>query len=141
MKKLLIAGLLVVSVGLFARSYNNFYHMHDYERYETEIYQNLTPEQSEKLSALEKETSNIRRKYALEIQTKNLEVQRIMIEDKIDWEKVEKINGEIAYTQAKMRTESMKFNRKAYEITGYEHRNGMTEFCGGRGISRRGHMF
>ena len=44
----------------------------------------------------------------------------MMNEDKIDWVKVEKINGEIADIQAKMRTESMKFNRQAYDITGYE---------------------
>jgi len=144
MKKLLVAGLLVVSVVVFARGYNNYSHMYDSHRYETGINQNLTPEQNEKLSALEKENYNNRRRHALEIQTKNLEVQRMMNEDKIDWVKVEKINGEIADIQAKMRTESMKFNRQAYDITGYEHMNrmsGVGGFCGGDKMNRRGHMY
>jgi hypothetical protein len=68
----------------------------------------------------------------------------MMNEDKIDWVKVEKINGEIADIQARMRTESMKFNRQAYDITGYEHMNrmsGVRGFCGRDNMSRRGHMY
>ncbi|WP_372714703.1 Spy/CpxP family protein refolding chaperone [Ilyobacter sp.] len=144
MKKLLVTGLLVVSVAVFAKGYNNYSHMYNSNRYETGINQNLTSEQNKKLSVLEKEAYNSRRRYALEIQTKNLEVQRMMNEDKVNWSKVEKINGEIANIQAKMRTESMKFNRQAYDITGYEHMNRMSKvngFCEGGSMGGRGHMY
>jgi hypothetical protein len=123
MKKLLVAGLLVVSVAVFSRGYDIYSHMYNSQRNEIRINQNVTPEQSEKLDILKKEVYNNRRSHMVEIQTKNLEVQRMMLEEKIDWKKIEKINGELADIHAKMRTESMKFHKQASDIIGYEYMN------------------
>lgn len=124
MKKLLVAGLLVASVTVLARGYNNYGHM--YGGQETSIirYQDLTPEQEEKLTSLEQKAYKSRSKYMTDIQGKRLEVERMILEDVVDWKKVEKLNEDIARLQGKVRTESMKYSKDVSDITGYEYMSG-----------------
>ena len=64
----------------------------------------------------------------IKVQSKNLEVERLMLEDGVEWEKVEKLNEDIARLQGEMRTESMKYYKDISDITGYEYMPGMDEY-------------
>lgn len=129
MKKLMIAGLMVLSITALGRSYNGEagrgYHGN------TAVYESLNEDQKAELNTLRDKAYAERQKYANEIQMKKLEVERLVIEDEVDWNKVEKLNGEIAELQAEMRTESLKYRKEASDITGYDH---------GMGMGSRGHM-
>jgi len=59
------------------------------------------------LEAREKSTE-IYNKYGVEINQKQLEVERELLEEKPNWKKVSKLNEEIAVLQAKAKTEMMR---------------------------------
>ncbi len=103
------------------------------------MYQTLTPEQQEKLNLLENDIYKTRHLYMTDIRTKQLEIERLMLQDNIDWKKVEKLNEEIAKLHAKMATETMKHQKQIVDITGndyYMHWNMRQGYnygnCGGR---------
>lgn len=53
-------------------------------------------------------SSEVYNKYGVEINQKQLEVERELLEEKPNWNKISKLNEEIAILQAKARTEMMR---------------------------------
>ena len=49
-------------------------------------------------------------KNMIDIEQKELDIKKAMLEDKVDWSKVEKLNKEIGEMRANMQTEIMKKN-------------------------------
>lgn len=49
-------------------------------------------------------------KNMIDIEQKELDIKKAMLEDKVDWNKVDKLNKEIGEIRAKMQTEMMKKN-------------------------------
>ena len=49
-------------------------------------------------------------KNMIDIEQKELDIKKAMLDDKVDWNKVEKLNKEIGEIRAKMQTEMMKKN-------------------------------
>ncbi|WP_438588023.1 hypothetical protein [Cetobacterium sp.] len=47
-------------------------------------------------------------KNMIDIEQKELDIKKAMLDDKVDWSKVEKLNKEIGEIRAKMQTEMMK---------------------------------
>ena len=47
-------------------------------------------------------------KNMIDIEQKQLDIRKAMLDDKVDWSKVEKLNKEIGEIRAKMQTEMMK---------------------------------
>ena len=47
-------------------------------------------------------------KNMIDIEQKQLDIKKAMLDDKVDWNKVEKLNKEIGEIRAKMQTEMMK---------------------------------
>ncbi len=121
MKKLLVVGMLIASVA----AYTSYGHMYEGREGRVASYQELTPEQEENLSVLEQKVYRSRRQYMTEMQSKRLEVERLMLEDGVEWKKVEKLNEDIARLQGKMKTESMKYYKDISDITGYKYMSGM----------------
>lgn len=110
MKKILITGALILTIGTIgaARGMHNGYG-NGYGRgghgscgggYHNEML-NDNPELQ---------------KSWITIQEKNLEVKKELIKKSPDWKKVEKLNGEIAAEQAKVRTARTKYMRE-YQVT------------------------
>lgn len=64
----------------------------------------------EEYQMIREENSKIYNTYGLEIKQKQLEVERELLEEKPDWKKIEKLNGEIAGLEGSARTEIMKNN-------------------------------
>lgn len=81
---------------------NNGYHMN------RGGYNNLSPEEQQKFLEAREKNSEIYNKYSLDIQQKRLDVERELLNEKPDWKKIEKLNGDIAELEAKARTEMMK---------------------------------
>lgn len=145
MKKILILGLIFISTVVFSHMYGGYGHMQGgygmqgSYRSGSGMYQTLTPEQQEKLNLLENELYKTRSVYIADIQTKQLEIERLMLQDNVDWKKVERLNEEISKLQAKMATETMKHQKQITDITGdnyYMHGNMRRDYnygnCGGR---------
>lgn len=115
MKKLLMVGMLIISAGAFAAPHHTEQQgmgmgqgmMMDNcqmtgngkgAQMYNNMMSNLTPEQKKEMQ-----------KEMVQIQEKRLEVKKAMLEDKVDWTKVEKLNKEIGEIQAKHKTQMMKY--------------------------------
>ncbi len=145
MKKILILGLVLISTVVFSHMYGGYGHMRSGYGMQgghgtgSRMYQTLTPDQQEKLNLLENELYKTRSLYMTDIQTKQLEVERLILQDNVEWKKVEKLNEEISRLRAKMATETMKHQKKIADIAGndyYMHGNMRQGHnygnCGGR---------
>jgi len=139
MKKTLIFGLLLLSTVVFSHmhgGYGGYNHMSGGYGAGMGMYQTLTPEQQKELNLLENEIYRIRSGYMVDIQAKQFEIERLMLQDNVDWKKVERLNQEIAKLQANMATEIMKKQKLISDITGYNYMHGMQNM--GRGYNYGG---
>ena len=139
MKKTLIFGLFLLSTVVFSHMHGD-YGGNDYMRGGygpgMGMYQTLTPEQQKELNLLENEIYRVRSRYMVDIQTKQFEIERLMLQDNVDWKKVERLNQEVAMLQANMTTEIMKHQKQISDITGYNYMPGMQNM--GRGYNHGG---
>lgn len=69
-----------------------------------------TPEDERAYLEARERSVEIYNKYGVQIEQKQLEVERELLKEKPNWNKVEKLNEEIAKLQAKARTEMQKNN-------------------------------
>ncbi|SJZ52842.1 protein refolding chaperone Spy/CpxP family [Cetobacterium ceti] len=117
MKKLLLIGTLILSVGAFAAGQGNnvdgnnnrgrYYHNHNsnctmmgeksYKR-GNKRHLNLTEAQRKEIS-----------KVKIALEEKKLELKKLMLESNVDWSKVEKLNQEMGNISAKLKTDMMKY--------------------------------
>jgi len=138
MKKGIVGVLMLVSVVAFARggdgqgqSYNGqnnqvsdqnqVTQMNNNQKLRNPIYDNLTDEQKEKLEKVRKLRDGIRedgKKNHLNIVEKNIGIQKEMLEDKVDWTKVEKIQKEIEVLKTEEKMIRLKARKEIEEILG-----------------------
>ncbi len=96
---LLVLGVLIVSALLFARGsgrgqsgrgdyYHRGYMMEEYAE------RKLSDNDYKKFEAMQNKHFQENEKLLIEIRAKNLEMERLTIQDKVDWEKVNKLNSE-----------------------------------------------
>ncbi|MEG0134375.1 MAG: hypothetical protein RR476_02695 [Cetobacterium sp.] len=104
MKKMLIVGTLVLSALTFAKGHGdmacNMQGMSGMGKGHSRMI--LTPEQQK-----------LRSENSIAIQEKKLQVKKLLLNEKIDWTKVETVNKDIAILQAKQKTEMMKIRNTA----------------------------
>ena len=96
---LLVLGVLIVSAILFARGsgrgyssgggyYNRGNMMEEYAE------RKLSDDDYKKFEAMRNKHFQENEKLQIEIRAKNLEMERLRIQEKVDWEKVNKLNSE-----------------------------------------------
>lgn len=111
MKKLLVVGTLILSAGAFAAGGHSGHSGNGKKvagnnngctmmggKTGGRMMANLTPEQQK-----------VMQRDMIAIQEKQLEVRKAMAEDKVDWNKVEKLNKEVANLRATHKTQMMKY--------------------------------
>lgn len=86
-------------------------HMMGYGRYEDEyMHIDMTSEEGKKHLKVREQSLRVYSKYGFEINKKQLELDAELLKENPDWEKVQKINDEIALLESKMKTEILKKN-------------------------------
>ena len=75
-------------------------------------FQQLTPEEGKEYLKIKEESFKVYSKYGIEINKKQLQLERELLKEDPDWNKVENLNNEIALLEAKVRTEIMKINHE-----------------------------
>lgn len=113
MKKLLVIGLLAVSASAFA------YGGHHYTEIKTEdgVRTICTVRTSERMDRrhkdmmrnMPKEMRTSLEKMRIEIRQRKLNIEKLFLEEPIDWKKVEDENTQIAVLQGKMKTQVQKY--------------------------------
>jgi len=76
------------------------------------IMNNLLEKQQIKLTKMMGKKRKDNYKKSLDIKTKELKLEKLLIEDEINWKGVEKVNGQISEMKAEQRLENMKFKNK-----------------------------
>ncbi|MGM0508639.1 MAG: hypothetical protein ACQERZ_05675 [Fusobacteriota bacterium] len=134
MKKLLVGMLMLISVGVFAhgvrgnfdgqrQSNKNFsqrgtMRREDFDQRPNQRYEELTEKQQEELEELRKKIRDANDELILDLKSNNLEIQRLMIEDEINWIKVEKLLEEKAELEIKLELSRLKHREEVKEIIG-----------------------
>jgi hypothetical protein len=121
MKKIILLGAFIVisatslawggygqgrGCGFWGRSSGGWHHMGG-RGYSSQV---GTPEDEKAYLEARERSVEIYNKYGVQIEQKRLEVERELLEEKPSWNKVGKLNEEIARLEAKARTEMMKSN-------------------------------
>jgi|GEM_PF-2535589 len=75
-------------------------------------FQQLTPEEGKEYLKIKEESFKVYSNYGLEINKKQIQLERELLKEGPDWKKVENLNNEIALLEAKVRTEIMKINHE-----------------------------
>ena len=139
MKKKIIIGLLMVSALSFgAGNMGNMGNHNNTQRgtYQTQMMSDLSEKQQVELTKTMTQRREKNYKMGLEVRTKDLELEKLLAEDKVNWKSVEKINKEISDMKAEQRLEGMKFRKEIegkYGISmGHSHRGGMNNQSNGR---------
>ena len=144
-KSMLLAATLILSAAVYAMENQN---MKGFGaegnngkremRMECVDFQNkftkLTDEQKSEIEKILKKYSPDKKKIMIEIREKEIAVDKLMIEEKIDWAKVEKALTETAVSHSKMRLIQMKEQKEISQVTGEEMFGRMED------IGRRGPM-
>jgi len=117
MKKKIIVGLLVVSALSFASVKNNQVHMNNNSQrgtHYTQMINGLSESQQNELTNMMEKKREANYKKSLDIRTQQLELEKLLSNDKINWQSVEKVNNQISDMRSKQRLDNMKF-RKSIE--------------------------
>lgn len=89
-------------------------HMMGYGRFEDAyMHMDITSEEWKNYIKVREQKLRVYSKYGLDISKKQLELDAELLKEDPDWEKVQKINDEIALLESKVKTEILKKN--------YEH--------------------
>lgn len=142
-KSILLAATLILSASIYAmdnQSMKGFGPEGNNSKREMRMecldFQNkltkLTDEQKNEIEKILKKYSPDKKKVMIDIREKEVVVDKLMIEEKIEWTKVEKALTEVAVSHSKMRLIQMKEQKEISQVTGEEM------FGGDRG--RRGPM-
>ena len=140
MKKSLVvamAGIMLVSSVSFARGNQGQYNM-GYNRQSTSIqeenmdsgrgnirsenredkFDNLTDEQQEQIKEIVSNDADIMKEQHLNIQQKEIEIQKEELNDEIDWTRVEVLLKEVEEIKTEVRLEQMKNHDEIKDIVG-----------------------
>lgn len=84
-------------------------HMMGHGRYEDEyMHMDITAEEWKNYIKVREEKLRVYSKYGFEISKKQLELDAELLREEPDWERVQKINDEIALLESKVKTEMLK---------------------------------
>jgi Spy/CpxP family protein refolding chaperone len=133
MKKKIIIGLAIISALSFGATNNAGNNQTNGQRgmYQNQMMGNLSESQQTELKKVMVERREGEYKKSLDMRTKQLELEKLLAEDKVNWKSVEKINKEISDMRAKQSLEGMKFRK------GIEDKYGIK--MGHRGMGSQGH--
>jgi Spy/CpxP family protein refolding chaperone len=124
MKKKIIIGLLMVSALSFGATNNNLENMKNMYKsnqkmsYTTQMINNLTEGQKIELAKLRKEKKETNHKKGLEMRSEELKLEKLLVQDKINWKSVKQINDQISKLKAEKRLENIKFKSELEEKFG-----------------------
>jgi len=131
MKKKIIIGLLVISALSFAAIKNNQVNMNNNSQrgiYHAQMMNDLSVSQQTELTNMIQNRREINYKKGLDIRSKQLEIEKLLSENKVNWQNVEKMNKEISDIKSKQKLDNMKFRKNVedkFGITmGYKGMNG-----------------
>jgi len=121
MKKKIIIGLALVSALSFGATNNNTTNQtqmwnNNGQRgmYQTQMMNNLSESQQKELFKMMEDRRDVNYKNSLDIRAKELELEKLLAADKVNWKSIEKVNNQLATMKAKQRLEGMKY-RKSIE--------------------------
>lgn len=150
MKKKIIVGLLMVSALSFGAVNNNSGNMHNNTNnngqrgsYHTQMMNNLSENQQTELTKMMQDRREANYKKSLDMRSKQLELEKLLAEDKVNWKSVERVNKQISDIKAKQRLDSMKFRSSVEDKYGISMgHKGLKGNCGsmGRNHMKSGHM-
>ncbi len=78
----------------------------------------LTPEKKTEVENILKKYSSDRKKIFIEVQEKEIAIDKLLIEEKIDWNKVEKAVTELSTVKSKLKVLNLKQKFEISQITG-----------------------
>ncbi len=139
MKKKIIIGLLMVSALSFGANNWSNNSNNTKGRYHDQMMSQLSEKQQDELTKDMLKQRDKSYKEGLELKTKQLELEKLLAEDKVNWKSVEKVNKEVALEQADQRLERMKYRKSIEDKYGITmgHR-GMGSGKNGKGHSGNG---
>ncbi len=116
MKKKIIIGLLMVSALSFGAANNNSGNMNNNTSnngqrgtYRTQMMSNLTEDQQTELTKVMQDRREDNYKKSLDMRSKQLELEKLLAQDKVNWKSVERVNKQISDMKAEQRLDGMKF--------------------------------
>ncbi len=117
MKKILIVGMLALGTMTFANSHENQKGHKRNTRHEECVMKNMEGNNFNKsMSGKKRIKSKEEIKNNIEIQEKKIAIKKLMLNENIEWNQIEKINLEIAQLHAKNKTEMMKLRHTALNM-------------------------
>jgi len=146
MKKKIIVGLLMVSALSFGAGNNNTRDTNNSGQrgtYHTQMMNNLSEKQQTELTKTMEDRREANYKKGLDIRSKQLELEKLLAEDKVNWKSVERVNKQISDMKAKQRLDGMKFRSDIEDKYGISMgHKGMKGNCGSTGGKHmnNGHM-
>ncbi|UUV20021.1 periplasmic heavy metal sensor (plasmid) [Fusobacteria bacterium ZRK30] len=114
MKKKIIVGLLVISALSFAAMNTNQINMnYNTQRgiHYTQMMNELSTSQQNELTNMVQDHREASYKKGLDIRSKQLELEKLLSKDKVNWQSVEKVNKQISDMRAKQRLDNIKFRK------------------------------
>jgi len=114
MKKKIIVGLLMVSALSFGAGNNMKNTNNGGQRgfNHTQMMDKLSESQQTELTKVMEDRRDANYKKGLDIKSKELELEKLLTEDKINWKSVERVNKQVSDMKAKQRLEGMKFRNE-----------------------------
>ncbi len=131
MKKKIIIGLLVISALSFSAINNNQVNGSNNSQrgtHYTQMMNNLSVSQQDELTNMMRDRREVNYTKGLDIRSKQLELEKLLSKDNVNWKSVEKVNKQISDIRSKQRLSHMKFRKNVedkFGITmGYKGMNG-----------------
>jgi len=146
MKKKIIVGLLMVSALSFGAGNNNTKNINNNGQrvsYHTQMMDNLSENQQTELTKMMEDRREANYKKGLDIRSKQLELEKLLSEDKVNWKSVERVNKQISDMKANQRLDGMKFRSDIEDkygiFMGHKSMKGNCGSTGGKHM-KSGHM-
>lgn len=131
MKKKIIIGLFVISALSFAAVKSNQFNMNNNCQrgtHYTQMTDGLSVSQKDELTNMMENRKESNYKKSLDIRSQELKLEKLLLNDKVNWQSVEKVNNQISDMKSKLRLNNMKFRKNI------EDKFGIT--MGHRGMNR-----
>ena len=124
-KKALILGLILstAAFGFQRPDYDERDHhkkFREVKEQRLELFENLSQEQKESIKELRSENFKKNSKLKLSIDEKMLKIRRYMMEDNVEWPKIEKLTKEIGILEGKVEYNNLRNRYEINKMAGFE---------------------
>lgn len=140
MKKRIIVGAMLISTVVFAKGYNNQNGMGRNLKNNTEKeagnFANLSEEQISKLQTLRTEHLEENQETILELEGLNIEIEKLLAEEKVDWKAVKTKTSQVTKLEAELELDRLKSHEEVKAILGDD----MPMLAFGQGRMNKGGM-